>query len=605
MGQSSTRKAGRLRILATSDLHMQLRSFDYFTDKPIESAGMTRLATLMRETREKAKARGDVVITLDNGDSLQGTPLEEQALRDMAGPHIFYRALNLMQYDAAGLGNHDFNFDLDSLEASLRDAPVPILCTNARRVDGGQLPVHRWTVLDRELCGHSLKIGVFSVLPPQTLIWDADHLTGHMTIDDIMSSARDAIATLRSEGCDIIIALAHTGLGEPVEETGQENALWPLTQMGGLDAVVAGHTHLLLPDPHAPEGSDLARGVLHGTPVVMPGAGGGHLGIIDLDLAHDGRAWQVIGKQAQLRPAETGEDAALSEMTAPLHRATRSHLAQSIGHTPLPLHSYFGFLAPSPALALVAAAKAHALSQLGALPDGLPILSSVAPAKMGGRGGPDNYVNIPAGPLSLRHVFDLCFFPNRMAGVIVTGAQLADWIEMSAGLYNQITPGQPDQPLLDPERPAHGSDIFYGVEYELDLSQPSRFTISGDLVDDSHRRLVRLEYQGKPVAADDRFAVALSSYRANGGGNIAALRSAERIEIPHLLVRDALRTYLQDGCFPDWAQQQVCRFTPLGQTTVLAASSPDARAHLDELGPIFAGEHGIDKHGFLQLRLTL
>ena len=597
--------AGRLRILATTDLHMQLRGFDYFTDRPTTDDGMTRIATLMRETRAASEANGDVVIALDNGDSLQGTPLEEQALHAIGGPHIFYRALDLMRYDAAGLGNHDFNFDLNHLEASLRNAPVPILCTNARRVDGGHLPVRRWTILDRVLFGHPLRIGIFSVLPPQTLIWDADHLAGHMAIDDITASARLAIKTLRQDGCDIVVALAHTGLGERKELAGQENALWPLSQLEGLDAIIAGHTHLHLPDPAAPEGSDMARGVLNDTPVVMPGVGGAHLGIIDLDLVQEGKTWQVVGHQSQLREAPALEDAALSEMTAPIHHATRTHLAQPVGHTPVPLHSYFGLLAPSPALALVAAAKAHALREIADLPSDIPLISSVAPAKMGGRGGPANYVDIPAGDLSLRHVFDLSFFPNRLAAVIVTGAQLADWIEMSAGIYHQITPGRHGQPLMDPSRPAHGSDLFYGVQYALDLSQPARFEMSGALINPAHRRLKWLTHKGAAVQPDDRFIVALSSYRANGGGNVRALRQAQRLEIPHLLVRDALKNYLTAGHFPAWADSRVCHFADLGQTAVIAPTGPGAMAHLTDIEDMHSSTGGLTPEGFLQVNVLL
>ncbi len=584
---------------------MQLRSFDYYNDTPTLGSGMTRIATLLRETRQQAEARGDVVLAFDNGDSLQGTPLEEGALQDLSGPHIFYRALDLMGYDAAGLGNHDFNFDLRHLVASLRDAPVPVLCSNARRVDGGQLPLRRWIVLSRELAGHAIRIGVFSVLPPQTLVWDADHLKGHMAIDDITASARDAIAALKSERCDIIIALAHTGLGERMEAPGQENALWPLSTLEGLDAIIAGHTHLYLPDPAAPKGSETSRGILNGTPVVMPGASGAHFGVIDLVLEKEAKGWTVVSQHVELRQVEAKEDASLIKMTACLHQKTRDHLAQTIGETPIPLHSFFGFLAPSPALALVAAAKAHALQRLVDLPQGVPVISSVAPAKMGGRGGPENYVDIPAGPLTLRHIFDLCFFPNRLAAVVVSGSQLRDWIEMASGFYNQLLPGAPDQALLDHTRPAHASDLFYGIQYEIDLSQPARFDVSGRLTHPEHKRLTSLTHQGRAVRSEDRFVVALSSYRANGGGNVTALQQAERLDVPHVLVRDALKDYVQQGLFPSCPHDACFRFRSLGQTEALAQTGPGAVAYLDELADICVGRGAVDSQGFLQVPIRL
>jgi len=299
------------------------------------------------------------------------------------------------------------------------------------------------------------------------------------------------------------------------------------------------------------------------------------------------------------------EDAGLVRMTASLHRRTRHHLAQVIGQTPVPLHSYFGFLAPSPALALVAAAKSDVLTRLIDLPADAPLISSVAPAKMGGRSGPRNYVDIPAGPLSLRHIFDLAFFPNRLAAVRVTGAQLMDWIEMSSGFYNQITPGAQDQTLVNPDRPAYGSDLFYGVCYEIDLSQPARFDSDGYLTHPGHRRVTSLSFQGRAVRPDDAFTVALSSFRANGGGNVEALKTAQRLHVPHILVRDALKDYVQRGLFPDLAYDMSCRFRSFDDTSVFAQTGPGAAAFLDEIEAMRLDDGRLDAQGFLQLRLQL
>lgn len=584
---------------------MHMRGFDYLSDKRTQSGGMTRLATLMRDLRETSEANGDVVVAVDNGDSLQGTPLEELALRERGEPHVFYRALSVMKYDAAGLGNHDFNFGLDHLAASVRAAHLPILCSNARRIDGSDLPVESWTILRRHMQGIPLNIGVFSLLPPQTLVWDADHLAGHLIVDDIVTSARTAIAELQTAGCDIIICLAHTGLGEPEAVFGQENALWPLSKLEDVDAIVAGHTHLLLPDPDAPDHSDTSRGILNGTPVVMPGTGGDHLGVIDLELSHSAAGWQVVSATSQLRAVSGPEDIDLTKMTAPLHKATQDLLARRAGLSPVHLHSYFSFLVPSPALALVAAAKAHALRAHTSGDFDLPLLSCAAPTKMGGRGGPQCYLDIPGGPLSLRHVYDLCFFPNRLAAVVVTGAELVDWIEMSAGIYNRVEAHQPDQILFDPRRPAHSSDVIYGVQYELDLSQPSRFDEQGQLMDPRAHRVKTLKHRGRKVKPGDRFIVALSSYRANGGGNVHALKTAERLDIPSVLIRDALRDYLSEGLFPDGAYESSFHFSSLNETWVTAQTGPGARRFLDEIDCMRAEDCGLDQQGFLNLRLCL
>jgi 2',3'-cyclic-nucleotide 2'-phosphodiesterase/3'-nucleotidase len=510
-----------------------------------------------------------------------------------------------MTYDAAGLGNHDFNFDLARLSAGLKTAPLPVLCSNLRRLDGGDLPLRRWLIIDRVVHGHPMKIGVFSVLPPQTLIWEADQLRGKVVIDDITETARHVVAELRAAGCSVVIALAHTGLGAKEEHPGQENAVWPLSRIDGLDAIVAGHTHRCLPDASAATGSDLARGLLNGTPVVMPGSGGSHLGQIDLDLVFTGAEWKISASSARLRAAQSREDAQLSAMTRDLHRWTRRKLSRPVGNTPVHLHTFFGLIQPCAAMNLIAIAKAHALQQTGLAPEGLPIIGSAAPARMGGRGGPSNYVDIPAGPLSLRDVLNLCYFPNRLAGVVVTGQQLRDWIDMSAGVYRQMEPGVQNQPLFHASRPAFGSDVFFGIDYALDLSKPARFAANGDLIDPHHSRVAALRHNGKSIADDDRFVIALSSYRANGGGYVHALRNADHLDLPHQRVRDALMAYLATGSHSWQGQQDSFRLCPLADTTARLQTGPGALDHLHELAAFYPTGCRKDAAGFLDLRITL
>ena len=137
-----------------------------------------------------------------------------------------------------------------------------------------------------------------------------------------------------------------------------------------------------------------------------------------------------------------------------------------------------------PGLALVNAAQRAALA---AALDGteyadLPVLSASAPFRTGGRGGPRHYTDIPAGPLRLRNLADLYGFPNTLCGLLVTGAELRDWLERAAICFNRIAPGEGDQPLLDRDVPGHVFDVIDGLSYTIDLSQPARFDLSGTLV---------------------------------------------------------------------------------------------------------------------------
>src|SRR5690606_20746478 len=128
--------------------------------------------------------------------------------------------------------------------------------------------------------------------------------------------------------------------------------------------------------------------------------------------------------------------------------------------------------------------------------EGLPILSAAAPFKAGGRGGPDYYTDVPAGDVAIKNVADLYLYPNTVRAVKITGAQVKDWLERSAGMFNQVEPGSQDATLLNPEFPSYNFDVIDGVEYQIDLSQPSRFDREGNVVAPDAHRIVNLTYQG-------------------------------------------------------------------------------------------------------------
>ncbi|WP_302477165.1 bifunctional 2',3'-cyclic-nucleotide 2'-phosphodiesterase/3'-nucleotidase [Ruegeria arenilitoris] len=614
----------KIRILATSDLHMNLSGFDYYSDAPEPSIGLTRTASLIRAAQDEAVTAGALVLLFDNGDSLQGTPIGDWAAVQTNTPHILMQAFGDLGYDAIGLGNHDFGFGLGVLDRILNDAPCPVVCSNAHRQDA-EPPWQSDAILTRVvLCQGqqvALKIGVFSVLPPQTAKWEAHRLQGRVVMDDILTCARDKVRDLQAKGCDLIIALAHTGLGSPIAQSDMENAVIPLAAIDGIDAVVAGHSHLTLPGP-AHEGLDhvdAARGRVHGKPVVMPGPAGSNLGLIDLTLRRaDGGTWAIQDHSTELRSVcpvgadgvghPVAEDPDLLRLFDEGHKETRRHTAQPVGRTDRYLHSYFSFCAPDRGLALAAAAQAAALRpHLQGTPFAkLPVLSAVAPSKFGGRAGPRFYTDVPPGQVFLRHINDLYVFPNELQAVVVNGAQIGDWLEMSACVFNQIEPGCKSD-LVDPSRAGHNFDVLLGLSYKIDLSHPPRFAASGHLIDPAHRRIHDIRFEGRPVAPDQRFVVALNNYRANGGGHFPFVEQAEPIPMPARPVQHILQDYFSGALPRDPLEHapRAFRFVPIPRATTLLRTGPKARDHiaeLEEYAPELVGE---DDEGFLLIRLTL
>ena len=613
-----------LRILATSDVHGYLLPFDYFTHRPDTDRGLARLATVIRDARDEAGA--GTCLLLDNGDFLQGTALTDLTGRPgngWRGRHPVIRAMNRMGYDAGTLGNHEFNFGLDWLGTTLEQAAFPVLCANAVRAEGatplGDTPwrppyaILRRRLQDADGAAHEIAIGVIGLTPPQAATWDHAHLAGRLVLRDMVETARAWIPAIRADGADLVIALAHTGIdtGTGPDSPMMENAARALARVPGLDALVSGHSHRRFPGPdHAlTAGADISEGTLHGTPCVNPGFGAAHLGQIDLTLAHGPDGWRVAGHRVSLRSARGAPPCrGMQRSLARAHTHTIRLTERPLGTIRAPLHSYLALARDDPGLALVNAAQRAALADAlaGTEHAGLPVLSASAPFRTGGRAGPDHFTDIPAGPLRLRNLVDLYGFPNTLVGLVVTGAELRDWLERAAICFSRIAPGAADQPLLDPSVPGHVFDVIDGLRYTIDPSQPARFDLSGVLVAPDAHRIRDLTCEGRPVRDEDRFAIATNSYRAWGGGPFEALAERALIDRSDRVIRDILADHVTTcGPFTPAAHGTWRLATMPNGTSAVLSTGPGLRAHPGDIAAIGAKDTGTDAAGFLQLRLPL
>jgi 2',3'-cyclic-nucleotide 2'-phosphodiesterase/3'-nucleotidase len=282
-------------------------------------------------------------------------------------------------------------------------------------------------------------------------------------------------------------------------------------------------------------------------------------------------------------------------------------MQKPVGRTDKPLHSYFSFIAPDRALAVVALAQAAKLQLLlaGSEAGALPMLSATAPCKFGGRSGPSSYTDVPAGDVLLRHAADLHVFPNELRAVIVTGQQIFDWLEESACLFNQITQESCEAPLVNPSVPGHDFDVLHGLTWQIDLAAPSL----ADLPDHApaQGRIADVRYHGTPVTADQRFVVALNNYRASGGGGFTALNGAVHLPIPPINIRDVICDFLSGRLIPKALEfpVQAWRFKPMPGTSVTLQTGPGATAYLDELADRGATVCGPGADGFMRLTLPL
>ncbi|MFG6591044.1 bifunctional 2',3'-cyclic-nucleotide 2'-phosphodiesterase/3'-nucleotidase [Sulfitobacter sp. 1A12157] len=619
-----------LRLMETTDLHVHVFPYDYYADKDVDTVGLARTASIVKSIRAEATN----TLMLDNGDFLQGNPMGdyiayERGMKE-GDMHPVIQAMNTLGYDASTLGNHEFNYGLDFLMKSLAGAEFPVVSANVVKKIGAkpsddQTLVKPYVLLDRMLTDgagetHPIKIGIIGFVPPQIMSWDRRHLEGKVQARDILEAARAWVPQMKEAGADIIIALSHSGIGAAKEEDMMENASVPLAAVEGIDAIMTGHSHLVFPSGSYADypGVDVSEGTIHGKPATMGGFWGSHLGLIDLMLERDGSGWRIASHSAEARAiSQRNEDRSVmplvesdAEVLASVqqdHDETLAYVRRAVGKTDANLHSYFALVADDPSVQVVSNAQRWYIEQMlkGTAHEGLPILSAAAPFKAGGRGGSEYYTDVPKGDVAIKNVADLYLYPNTARAVRVTGAQVKDWLERSAGMFNQITPGKANQPLLNPEFPSYNFDVIDGVSYQIDLSQPSKFGPKGTVANPEASRIVNLEFEGKPVDPKAEFIIATNNYRASGGGAFpGAMGDTIVFEGPDTNRDVIVRYIVEKGTISPRADGN-WRFSPLEGTSVLFETGPKAAEYVDEVTGVEMEQVGDTEDGFAQFRITL
>ncbi len=551
--QSSARV--KLRVLETSDLHVNIVPYDYYRDGEDNTVGLAKTATLIKAARAEAKNH----LLLDNGDFLQGSSMGDWiAYKKGLKPgdvHPMIAAMNALGYACSTLGNHEFNYGLDFLDTGVKAANFPFVCANLVKADGQAL-VRPWLIIDQTVTDEAgarqtVRVGIIGFTPPQVMQWDKGHLDGKVRAADIVSAANTHVPALKAGGADIVVALCHSGIAGGEHRGGEENAALHLSRVDGIDVILTGHQHLIFPGGRAFDGIpgvDNKRGSLNGKPCVQPGFWGSHLGIVDLELERAGTGWKVADFAVEARPifertadrrivskAET--DAAVLATVAAAHESTLAYVREPVGETSAPINSYFALVADDPSVQIVADAQIAYVKGLmaGTAFAALPVLSAAAPFKSGGRSGPNFYTDIKAGPIAIKNVADIYLFPNTVQAVKVTGAQVREWLERSAGIFNQIDPARTDeQALINPAFPAFNFDVIDGVTYRIDVTQPSRYDGQGKVIAPDARRIVDLRFNGQPISEAAEFIIATNNYRASGGGDFPGTKTTVVLEAPDL-----------------------------------------------------------------------
>ncbi len=308
-----TGTTAELALLETTDLHTNVRSYDYFKLAEDKSIGLERTVTLIKQARSEVKNS----MLFDNGDTIQGTALADyQALVNPATCDTtlaIYKVMNSLNYDAGGIGNHEFNYGLPflaqvtgkqfnvdgmpdvSAQKKCAGPNFPQVLANVLSSKDKNPLMQPYVILDRTLTATGpdgktitapIKVGVLGFTPPYIVNWDKRWLDGKVYTDGIKEVAAKYVPEMRAKGADLIVAISHGGLDNSTYSPSMENGNWHLAQVPGIDAMLLGHSHQIFPDANStvPQfnlpGVDKVKGTVNGVPTVMANFWGKHLGLI-------------------------------------------------------------------------------------------------------------------------------------------------------------------------------------------------------------------------------------------------------------------------------------------------------------------------------------
>ncbi|MFZ6801020.1 bifunctional 2',3'-cyclic-nucleotide 2'-phosphodiesterase/3'-nucleotidase [Undibacterium sp. Di24W] len=568
-----------LALLETTDIHTNVMSYDYFKLAEDKSLGLERTATLIKA------ARAEVANSLlfDNGDAIQGTAMADyQAVISPINcdtPLALHKVMNSLGYDAAGVGNHEFNyglpflaqvtnnkFNVDGMPAvadqkTCAGPKYPQVLANILSSKDKAPLFQPYTILNRTIkvvtpdgktMDAPIKVGVIAFTPPTIMSWDKRWLDGKVYSDGIKEVATKYVPEMRAKGADLVVAISHGGLDNSPYLPSMENGNYYLAQVPGIDAMLIGHSHQVFPDATSTSaqfnlpGVDKVKGLVNGVPTVMANFWGKHLGVIKMNLSFDGKTWVVNKDKTKVEARSTknadGTFVAADPSVAPLiateHQATIAYVKTPVGTTDFNMNSYFADVGDVSAIEVVNQAQADYVSTYvkANLPQfaSLPVLSISAPFKSGFAGGGD-FTDVAAGNVAINNAADLYLYPNTIYAVKVTGQDIKNWLETAATRFNKVDPAVTTEQALISDFPGYNFDMFTSpdIKYEIDVTQNLK------------SRIKNLTYKGAPISLTQEFIVATNNYRASGGGNFPGIDGTKTIYASPDANRDVLISYIK------------------------------------------------------------
>lgn len=508
------------RILTTNDVHGHYFDSLYVTDGTANA--LTNISWYADSIRRAEGAEN--VILLDAGDCLQGDNAAYYFnYIDTTSKHIFARMVEYIGYDAVVVGNHDIETGHRVYDRMVETMKVPFLAANALRTDDGCPYFREYVTLKR----HGINITVIGFTNPNIKGWLSPLLWEGMTFESLVPMAQEVVDRVKiEEKSDVVIVAVHAGTGEGDGASIESQGMDLFKSLRGVDFVVCAHDH---------------RPVVHKNDSICLINAGSHcrnlgFGTVTLKVENG----KVVSKtlDAELMGVDKRNvDTDMQEMFRSDFEAVKAFTLKEVGELRTDLRTRDAYSGMSDYVNLI-----HTLS-LGCTP---AQISFAAPLTFNGF--------IKAGTLVYNDLFTIYPFENQLFVVKMTGKEIKNCLEYSYDQWINTISSAEEHLLKITDEPdprtgqkrwsfvnrSYNFDSAGGLVYDVDVTKPS-----------GERVIIISLADGSPFDESAEYNVAMTSYRASGGGDIlregAGIdtdRIADRVVEYYPEIRDILYDYL-------------------------------------------------------------
>jgi 2',3'-cyclic-nucleotide 2'-phosphodiesterase/3'-nucleotidase len=477
----------QLTILSTSDTHGYIFPTNYVKPRAHMPFGLIRAATVI--AAEQRAAPGPT-ITIDDGDFLAGSPLAYYVAQVQTPPDPLplTRIYNQIHYDAAVMGNHEFDYGTQYLERALNATERPVVNANILDNAGRPLFGQRYRIIERE----GVKIAILGLTTRAVMQWkNHANVANDVHFRTAVSVAKELVPYLKKIA-DIVIVAYHGGFerslktGKLIESlsNGENEAYQLLEEVKGIDALITGHQHRKIAT------------TLFGVPVTQPGYRGEAVGKIVLDLTPVDGGYVVTDHTVHVIDTKSSKfDEAIATHSRQLDKTVDYWLAE-------PLAQINGDLT------FKSAAKARMVET-----PYTEFIQRVQLETMGADISATSIFNNEGhgfeNPITMRNIMTNYVYPDGLALELITGKDLKAALEKTATYFTMSADQQivVNPAFYSPKLRHYNYDMYEGINYQINVAQPIG------------KRISNLTYQGQPVRDEQEFKIALNRYRAGGGGH--------------------------------------------------------------------------------------